>query len=96
MEQLPPYVLRALAEALTYVGVERPVLPGMSPKASALKVIAAYLKAHNPVSSIGACQFAQLQELCRVSEKCKELIEHRRRFGTQLADYESCVNLLNN
>ena len=94
--KLPPHLLRILAEGIAFVGIERPLLPGKSPKQSAQLLLAAYLKAHNPVSKVGSHHLERLQHLCDLPERCLELINHKEAFGTELADYETCLSLLTN
>ena len=90
---LPPYALRVIAEALAYAGTERPLLLGESPSKSALKALSAYIKSHNPKASYKSHSFEKLETLIQLPERTKQLINHRRAFGTKLADYETCINM---
>ena len=95
-KHLPPGALRILAEGLAFVGLERPLLSKSTPKRSALLMLSAYLRAHNPDSSVGSHRLKEIQQKCELTEKCKQLIEHKHQFGTELGDYEECLNMIMN
>ncbi len=81
-DQLPLQI----AEALAYVGTERPLLPGKTPEESALIMIAAYLnKDKFPL------KFAELEHLCSLHEETADAIQQKRTTGSKSSDYDQII-----
>jgi hypothetical protein len=76
----------AVAEALAYVGTERPLLPGKTAEESALILIAAYLK-----KDVYPGTFAKLEHQCRLHEKTAQVIQQKRLTSTKPSDYDALV-----
>ena len=93
--RLPPFALRVLAEGIAFVGIERPLFPGQTAEQSALRLLAAYLKAHNPVEPRSTMKLQKLLRLCSLPERVKVLENYKKAYGIELADYQSCLQLLN-
>ena len=91
--RLPAYALSIIAEGLAYVGTERPLIPGKSPRESALKVLAAYIRTNNPKAQVKSHSLEQLETQVNLPERCKQVINHRRAFGNMLSDYETCLSM---
>ena len=73
---LQPKTVGLLAEALAFVGTMRPALPGKTAEQSALKLIAAYLRAHHPDLKSGSEHLEYLIERCKLVEKCTEIMDN--------------------
>ena len=86
--------LRVIAECLALVGVERPLIPGISAKNSALKFMSAYLRSKLSHTTTPANEFDNLQRWCELPTRCAEVINHRRVFGTKLVDYDTTLNAI--
>ena len=89
--RLSKEALQVLAEGMALVAIERPLLPGQTPKESGLKLLAAYLKAHNPVSTRGSHHLQELQDRYKMIARGHLLLAHKREFGTELDGFEACV-----
>ena len=76
-----------IAEALAYVGTERPLLPGKTPEESALVMISAYLK-----KDLFPKRFAELEHLCSLHEKTADVIQQKRLNGSKPSDYDSVIS----
>jgi hypothetical protein len=77
----------AVAEALAYVGTERPLLPGKTHEESALIMISAHLR-----KELFPQRFSDLEHLSQLHETTAQVIQQKRLTGSKPSDYDTLIN----